>query len=187
MKIYKSFLLVISLVAFSACMPVGVDVDGVEDEVVDSALPTLESLEGEGYESVEVEEEVVVEEGDAEADAEVEELAEDMEIMTAQTINDHYVDYTDQRFSTGSLSKRVLFFHAAWCPTCIAANANFEAGEDSIPEDVVVLKVDYDTQKELKAKYGITYQHTFVYVDAKGEAIKVWNGGDLAEVINNTK
>jgi hypothetical protein len=36
----------------------------------------------------------------------------------------------------------------------------------------MVFKTDYDTQKELKTKYKITYQHTFVLVDEAGDAIK---------------
>jgi thioredoxin-related protein len=45
-----------------------------------------------------------------------------------------------------------------------------------IPENVNLLKVDYDNSSELKLKYGVTMQHTFVLVDAKGEMIKKWSG-----------
>ena len=66
-------------------------------------------------------------------------------------------------------------------------NEEFNANLDRIPEDVIVLKTDYDSQKELKKKYGITYQHTFVLVDDEGNEIKTWNGGGIEELISNTK
>jgi len=36
-----------------------------------------------------------------------------------------------------------------------------------IPENVNLLKVDYDNSTDLKEKYGVTMQHTFVLVDNK--------------------
>lgn len=98
-----------------------------------------------------------------------------------------YLDYTPQLFVESVDKKRVYFFHASWCPTCKTANEEFINNPDSIPNDVVVFKTDYDTEKELKQKYGITYQHTFVFVDAHGQEIKKWNGGGITELIANTK
>lgn len=98
-----------------------------------------------------------------------------------------YTDYSKGNYDNNADKKRVLFFHAKWCPTCIAANIAFNNNLDKIPADVVLLKTDYDSEKELKAKYGITYQHTFVLVDAQGNALAKWNGGDIDELIKNTK
>ncbi len=84
-------------------------------------------------------------------------------------------------------SKVVLFFHAKWCPSCIAANKAFLTKADQIPAGVTVLKTDYDTEKELKTKYGVTYQHTFVQIDAEGNMIAKWNGGDIDELKKNLK
>lgn len=96
-----------------------------------------------------------------------------------------YMSYSKAAYAAASGKKRVYFFHAKWCPSCIASNAVFNASPDKIPEDVVVFKTDYDTETELKNKYGITYQHTFVQVDASGKEMKKWNGGDLAELKAN--
>lgn len=98
-----------------------------------------------------------------------------------------YVTYSKTAFDAATNKKRVYFFHATWCPTCKVANAEFTKNENSIPTDVVVFKTDYDTEKELKKQYAITYQHTFVLVDAAGKEIKKWNGGGIAELIENTK
>lgn len=83
--------------------------------------------------------------------------------------------------------KNVLFFHASWCPTCRAADADISAKLSSIPAGLIIHKVDYDTATDLKKKYGVTYQHTFVQVDEKGEMITKWSGGDLAMIIEKTK
>ena len=98
-----------------------------------------------------------------------------------------YVDYVAKDFQANTTSKRVLFFAAAWCPTCRGADAEFKAKLSEIPKDVVIYKTDYDSETALKQKYGITHQHTFVYVNAKAEAIKKWSGGAITEVIANTK
>src|SRR3989344_1344780 len=98
-----------------------------------------------------------------------------------------YVEYSPEKFAQASNKKRVYFFHASWCPTCKVANEEFSANPNGIPEDIVLFKTDYDTETELKRKFGITYQHTFVFVDENGKEIKKWNGGGLAELVQNTR
>lgn len=78
--------------------------------------------------------------------------------------------------------KNVLFFHASWCPTCRAADANIKANLLSIPPSLTIHQVDYDTSTELKKKYGVTYQHTFVQVDKTGTMVKKWSSGGLDEI-----
>lgn len=96
-----------------------------------------------------------------------------------------YTDFSPTAYADAKNKTRVLFFHAKWCPTCKAANEDFEKNKEKIPQDVVVFKTDYDNEKELKAKYNITYQHTFVEVDENGYALKVWNGGGVSELVEN--
>jgi thioredoxin 1 len=96
-----------------------------------------------------------------------------------------YTDYTSSAFQAASGKQRVLFFYAAWCPTCRPADANITANVDQLPDDVVVFRTNYDTEDALKAQYGITYQHTFVLVDENGNVIQKWNGGDIDKIIEN--
>ena len=84
-------------------------------------------------------------------------------------------------------NKVVLFFHAPWCPYCKAANTAFVNQESEIPSGVTVLKTDYDSNTELKKKYGVTYQHTFVQIDAQGNMVTKWNGGDIDSLKKNLK
>jgi thiol-disulfide isomerase/thioredoxin len=70
----------------------------------------------------------------------------------------------------------VLFFNAAWCSTCKVARDNFESSLDQIPSDLTIVVVDFDNATELRKLYGVTVQHTFVQIDASGEAIGKWSG-----------
>jgi thiol-disulfide isomerase/thioredoxin len=97
-----------------------------------------------------------------------------------------YTDYSPSNLTKATTEgKAVLFFHASWCPTCKKASEAFTSQPEAIPQGVTLLKTDYDTEKELKTKYGVTYQHTFVQVDAQGNEIAKWNGGDIEELIKN--
>lgn len=70
----------------------------------------------------------------------------------------------------------ILFFHAPWCPTCKAADANFL--KETAPTNTVVFKTDYDSNTDLRKKYGVTSQHTFVSLNADGTPKKKMSGGD---------
>lgn len=87
-----------------------------------------------------------------------------------------YTTYDQAKLANAESGKVVLFFHAPWCPTCKEANKNFEAS--TAPNGLTLLKVDYDSSNDLKKKYGVTYQHTFVQVDKDGNLLKKWNGSN---------
>ncbi len=82
----------------------------------------------------------------------------------------------------------VLFFKASWCPTCKAVDADIKAHLKDIPPSLTILDVNYDNSTELKKKYGVTYQHTFVQVDGQGKLIKKWSGSPtLASLVSEVK
>ncbi len=93
-----------------------------------------------------------------------------------------YQEYSSESFAAAGGARRVLFFHAAWCPTCKVTDADFVDAQSRIPEGVMVFKTDYDTEDELKKKCGVTYQHTFVEVDAQGKQLQKWNGGGVSQL-----
>lgn len=98
-----------------------------------------------------------------------------------------YVSYSVEGFEDAKDKKRVYFFHASWCPTCKVANEEFSSNPDEIPEDIVLFKTNYDTENDLKKRYGITYQHTFVQVDENGNEVSKWNGGGISELIASVR
>lgn len=84
-----------------------------------------------------------------------------------------FVDYSSTALADTADKKQVLFFHAVWCPTCIQVERNIKAGV--LPQDVAVIKVDLDQERDLVKKYGVTLQTHFVQIDSDGNQIKDWN------------
>jgi thiol-disulfide isomerase/thioredoxin len=87
-----------------------------------------------------------------------------------------YEAYAPEKLALANDGKVVLFFRASWCPTCRVLDADIRGNLGNIPEGVAILDVNYDTATELKQKYGVTYQHTLVQVDAEGNQIAKWTG-----------
>ena len=80
----------------------------------------------------------------------------------------------------------VYYFAATWCPTCQAMHADLKKNFDKIPKTVTLIYVNYDKSAELKKKYGVSTQHTFVTLGAMGEKKRVWNGSPtVAEFLKN--
>jgi thiol-disulfide isomerase/thioredoxin len=76
----------------------------------------------------------------------------------------------EERLLTQIPGTKVLFFHAPWCPQCRALEASILAGK--VPDDVTILKVDYDSNQALRQKYGVTIQTTVARVDDQGNLVK---------------
>ena len=55
-----------------------------------------------------------------------------------------YEAYGADKLTLAKNGKVVLFFHASWCPICIAMEKDILAHPSSIPAGVHILKVDYD-------------------------------------------
>jgi thiol-disulfide isomerase/thioredoxin len=81
-----------------------------------------------------------------------------------------YAPYDAARVATSDADHILLFFHAPWCPSCRALDADITAGASTIPADVAIFQVDYDTATELKRRYGVTTQHSVIAIDASGNA-----------------
>ena len=82
-----------------------------------------------------------------------------------------YLDYSEETLSANKSGKNILFFKASWCPTCKSVDSDINANLSKIPSGTNILKIDYDSGIELKKKYGVTVQHTFVVVDNNGNKI----------------
>ena len=115
------------------------------------------------------------------------------ELINSELASNSYNEYSSSILQSSINNRRVLFFYANWCPTCKPADQNFKANLNKIPEDVTVIRVNYNdtdtdqAEKDLAKKYGITYQHTFVQIDENGNEITKWNGGKIEELLKNIK
>ncbi len=96
-----------------------------------------------------------------------------------------YVVYTADAVATTKGTK-ILFFHAAWCPQCRQLDGEIKAG--SLPDNVTIFKVDYDTNQALRQKYGVQLQTTFVKIDDNGTLLQkfvAYDNPTLASLIEN--
>ncbi len=80
-----------------------------------------------------------------------------------------YIDYSDGIVAK-TVGQKVLFFHAPWCPQCRSIEKDIN--QQGVPDGVVVIKVDYDSRQDLRQKYDVTLQTTFVKIDDQGNSIQ---------------
>lgn len=99
-----------------------------------------------------------------------------------------YEVYASEKLARAEKGDVVLFFRASWCPTCKTVDTDIKGHLAAIPSNLTILDVDYDTMTELKKKYGVTYQHTFVQVDASGKMLAKWSGSlTLTDLVLHVK
>lgn len=96
-----------------------------------------------------------------------------------------YIKYTEAAYNESTAGRRVLFFHAPWCPQCRQLDKEITAA--ALPNAVTIFKVDYDTSIPMRAKYGVTLQTTFVEVNESGEKIKGYVAYDEPTYANLSK
>ncbi len=89
---------------------------------------------------------------------------------TTDTTPGVYAAYDPNVIAQSEAEHILLFFHATWCPSCKALDADIVANIDKIPLGVEIYKTDYDTATDLKRKYGVTTQHSIIEISASGEA-----------------
>lgn len=103
--------------------------------------------------------------------------------------NGHYIEFSEGILDN-TIGRRVLFFYANWCPICKPADADFKANVSKFPEDLTLIRVNYNdpdtdpAEKALAQKHGITYQHTFVQIDEAGNEVAKWNGGTTDKLLS---
>lgn len=97
--------------------------------------------------------------------------------LQEQTTVQPYVRLADfnARPSSYASQKLVYFFHAQWCSICRAIESDLKADTSIIPAGVTIIETDFDTERDLRTRFGVTNQYTFVQVDASGNEIKQWS------------
>lgn len=99
----------------------------------------------------------------------------------------NYLDYSEANFlKSKENGKTVLFFAATlWCQSCIETEEEIISRASEIPDDVTILKVDYDNDKETGRKYQVTMQDTLVLLDSEGNELSRWVGGGFDALLKN--
>jgi len=98
-----------------------------------------------------------------------------------------YLDYSEQNLLSSRKFGRTLLFFAAttWCSNCIIIDEDIKKRISEIPQDITILKVDYDNDHKMKAKYGVTMQTTLILLDNNGDEIKRWIGTSFDDLLEN--
>lgn len=100
-----------------------------------------------------------------------------------------YVNYSErileQELESGN--KVLLLFYADWCPTCTTLEQDLTENINNLQDAISVVKINFDTETELKQKYVVNYQHTFVQLDSEGNRIHKWVGGNINTINANIK
>lgn len=89
-----------------------------------------------------------------------------------------YLPYSSETLATALAGggETILFFHASWCPTCRAFDKEATAYTGAVPEGLTILKIDYDSAKELRKEYRVIRQHTFIALNADATERKRFAG-----------
>lgn len=115
-------------------------------------------------------------------------MVEPEKMDTKTMVTGGYKEYDPTDLAFAETGKVVLFFHADWCPYCRALNEELTKNPSQIPSDTLIAKVNYDTADDLKKKYGVISQHTFVQVDKDGNKLSMWQGSNsLDEFLQEVK
>lgn len=98
----------------------------------------------------------------------------------------NYQLYSDESFQKALNNGRTILFFAAtsWCSTCAELDQAIKENYSKLPQDVTILQVDYDHDKEMKSKYGVTMQTTLILLDQNGNEIKRWVSGDFNRLLS---
>lgn len=77
----------------------------------------------------------------------------------------------------------ILFFHTDRCSSCVRVEKELQ--RSGIPQWLHIRRVDYDGADDLKYKYNVTTQTTFVAIDQEGELLTRWVGArDVQDILN---
>ena len=92
---------------------------------------------------------------------------------TSKVVKGSYSSYEESKIKKADeITKVVLFFDASW--DLDSQKYNKEISSTKIPNNLIILSVDYDLYPTLKKKYDISSPNTFIEVDAEGNVIKTW-------------
>lgn len=91
-------------------------------------------------------------------------------------IGKKYLDYSPERISLTENNKMLLLFTADWCVSCKQLDIDILNNISTIPEDILILKVNYESDAQTKDKYQVDTPHTIILIDNQGNERKRWIG-----------
>ncbi|KPP92920.1 MAG: thioredoxin family protein [Erythrobacter sp.] len=101
--------------------------------------------------------------------------------------------YSDAAFAAAQAEGRPILIdvHASWCPVCARQQPLIErAAEDPANADLVVFRLDFDSQKAEQRRFRVTKQSTLIAFDGKRETARLLGSTDgeaIARLIASTR
>lgn len=101
----------------------------------------------------------------------------------------NYINYSEVNLKNSEKKGKTILFFAAttWCQSCYELEKEILSRQTEIPRNITILKVDFDNNKTMDQKWGITTQHTLVFLDQNGQEIKRWIGGGIDTLLQQIK
>lgn len=98
----------------------------------------------------------------------------------------NYQDYSQEKLLSAVKKGKVVLFFAAtsWCSTCSELDKAIKGNYSKLPQDITILKVDYDRDQEMRRKYAVTMQTTLILLDSTGNEVKRWVSGDFNKLLS---
>lgn len=97
---------------------------------------------------------------------------------SVRALSPYYVAYSADGLAKARAERRpvALYFWASWCPICRADEPIIKQRVESSGLPIAGFRVNFDTEKELKAKYAVPYQHTTVFLLPDGAESERFTG-----------
>lgn len=77
-----------------------------------------------------------------------------------------------------------MFFHSKTCGSCAKLDADIENNAANIPDNVVIMKTDWDDNQDLAKKFNVDKYHTVAFLDGDSST-NVKGLFTLDEVVEN--
>ncbi len=105
-------------------------------------------------------------------------MEEESAMMKKADLKPYYASYSAEQSAKALKEGRavVYYFWAGWCPICQAEEPKIKSWIEESDLPIAGFRVNYDTETTLKTTYKIPYQHTIVFLNAKGEEAVRFNG-----------
>ena len=108
----------------------------------------------------------------------------DMKGMNDMKMAHGFAPFTKEAFKAAADSGKttLVFFHAPWCPVCKAQEPKVLAHLNGDAKDVVALKVDYDTNMDLRKEMNVQKQSTLILYGGGKEIARISYVSDDASI-----
>ncbi len=97
------------------------------------------------------------------------------------------MDYSTESFEGSKTTKRILFFYSDQAPKSVTLGQEITLLSDKIPENVTILRVNYDSETELKTEYKILIPGVLIQIDQDNREIFRWTDDKFEDVLKSIK